>query len=345
MKRLPLTVISLLLTLIICTFFNCKKNRSPDVPSEPSGPLIGIIDSNYSFSSYSIDSNNDSLTIRFDWGDGDTSNWGLWVANEDLVSMSHSWSITGTYFIKAQAKDEVGATSNWSEPHLIVITTNQPPDNPSEPLGANFGRIGILYTFTCKAIDADTDKVSIRFAWGNNDTSDWSAWVSSGDSVSTSYTWTLADTYFIRAQAKDFKGVTSAWSAGHKIIITNVTEGTLKWRCQIENLVWTSVMRSSPAISSEDVIYIGSRDGDLYAINYDGNLLWRFPTAGGVYSSSAIDHQGSIYIGSDDCYLYAVNPDGTLKWQYKTDAGIYSTPALGSDIQFMYYHTTAIFMH
>ncbi len=88
---------------------------------------------------------------------------------------------------------------------------------------------------------------------------------------------------------------------------------------------------SSPALTG-DVIYFGSNDGYLYAVNSDGSLKWKFKTEGGIYGSSpAIAQNGTIYIGSDDHYLYAVNPDGTLKWKFKTGDWIWSSPVIGSD--------------
>jgi len=36
------------------------------------------------------------------------------------------------------------------------------------------------------------------------------------------------------------------------------------------------------------------------------------------FSSPALDGQGVLYVGSDDRYLYAINPDGTLKWKFAT---------------------------
>ena len=35
-----------------------------------------------------------------------------------------------------------------------------------------------------------------------------------------------------------------------------------------------------------------------------------------------------IYVGSDDNKVYALNPDGTLKWSYTTGSAVYSSPAM-----------------
>jgi outer membrane protein assembly factor BamB len=63
----------------------------------------------------------------------------------------------------------------------------------------------------------------------------------------------------------------------------------------------------------------------------DGTLKWKFTTGGNVKSSPVIDKDGVIYCGSEDKNLYAINPDGSLKWIYNAGAIIYSTPAIASD--------------
>jgi len=90
---------------------------------------------------------------------------------------------------------------------------------------------------------------------------------------------------------------------------------------------------SSPAIGSDGIIYVGSGDGYLYAINPDGTLKWKYRAWGSVDSSPAIGSDGIIYVGSQIgyCGLHAINPDGTLKWKYQTVNNVWSSPAIGSD--------------
>jgi hypothetical protein len=66
---------------------------------------------------------NDSLSFRFDWGAGDTSDWLGPVLAGETLSVSHSWSVPATYGIHVQAKDMdgFGVTSDWSQPHATVI--------------------------------------------------------------------------------------------------------------------------------------------------------------------------------------------------------------------------------
>ena len=58
---------------------------------------------------------------------------------------------------------------------------------------------------------------------------------------------------------------------------------------------------------------------------------WNFATAGQIDSSAAVAADGTIYIGSDDGNLYALNPDGTQKWVFATGNIINTVPAIASD--------------
>jgi len=63
---------------------------------------------------------------------------------------------------------------------------------------------------------------------------------------------------------------------------------------------------SSPVISLEGTIYIGSNNNYLYALNPDGTLKWKFETGDGIFSSPRISSDGTVYVGSWDGYLYAL---------------------------------------
>jgi len=84
-------------------------------------------------------------------------------------------------------------------------------------------------------------------------------------------------------------------------------DGTLKWKYEIEGLVY-----SSPAIGSDGTIYFGSTDNYVYALNSDGTLRWKFETGAEIYCSPTIGMDGTIYIASNDGYLYAISGSGTL---------------------------------
>jgi outer membrane protein assembly factor BamB len=91
-------------------------------------------------------------------------------------------------------------------------------------------------------------------------------------------------------------------------------------------------VKSSPAVDpGRDMIYVGSNDNKLYAINSNGSLEWAFTTGGDVISSPAVGSDGTIYVGSNDNRVYAIRPDGTQKWQFVTGGDVRSSPAIASD--------------
>jgi eukaryotic-like serine/threonine-protein kinase len=75
---------------------------------------------------------------------------------------------------------------------------------------------------------------------------------------------------------------------------------------------------SSPTISG-GLVYFGSDDKTLYAVDAStGELKWKFATGGPVRSSAAIV-DGTVYFGSYDGNFYALDAtSGKLKWKFAT---------------------------
>ena len=113
-------------------------------------------------------------------------------------------------------------------------------------------------------------------------------------------------------------GIDGAWGA----------DGTEKWAFKTDGPVG-----ASPAVGSDGIVYVTSKDGNLYAINPDGSKKWafNFTSAGPIGASAAMGNDGTLYVGSA-AGLYAINPDGTLKWHvFDVDGAVYSCPAIGAD--------------
>jgi outer membrane protein assembly factor BamB len=96
-------------------------------------------------------------------------------------------------------------------------------------------------------------------------------------------------------------------------------------------------IESSAAVDPDDgTIYIGSDDGNVWAINPDGTEKWQYDTGAEVESSPIVDLDGTIYVGSTNGRFFALNPDGSLKWAFPVPplgpvGSIPGSPALGSD--------------
>jgi len=90
--------------------------------------------------------------------------------------------------------------------------------------------------------------------------------------------------------------------------------GTVLWTFPTQGEVW-----SSPAVQ-DGVVYFGSDDHSVYAVNVKTHKLkWQFTTGDIVRSRPAVD-KGKVYISSDDGYLFAVNAK-TGKQVWKFDMG------------------------
>lgn len=202
-------------------------SQAPYAPTV-TGPTSGNPNVSYNFNATTTDPDNDLISIRFAWGDGDTSDWSGYVSSGSTITMSHSYSNTGTYNIRAQARDIHNLRSAWSSPHQIAIYTgtNNPPNIPTLT-GPTSGYVTVVQTFSATTTDPDGQNISIRFAWGDGDTSNWSGYVSSGGTVQDTHTYTTTGTFSVRAQARDIQNATSGWSSPHSI---NITEGIVMTR-------------------------------------------------------------------------------------------------------------------
>ncbi len=99
-------------------------NSPPNTPSTPSGPTSGYTDTTYTFSTSTTDPDGDQVSYYWDWGDGTYTGWTSYTSSGSTVSASHSWSSTGTYYIKVKAKDTHGAQSSYSSTHSILISSS-----------------------------------------------------------------------------------------------------------------------------------------------------------------------------------------------------------------------------
>ncbi len=84
---------------------------------------------------------------------------------------------------------------------------------------------------------------------------------------------------------------------------------------------------STPALggsSVEEVIYVGSYDGKLHAINFDGTERWNYVTGGPIFASPTIGPDYTVYVGSHDGYFYAIageHPLAVTAWpKFRRDA-------------------------
>ena len=96
-------------------------NTSPEKPEKPSGNISGNVDVEYTYSTKTMDPDNDLVYYMFDWGDGSYSRWLGPFESGETCSAKHSWSRYGVYHVRVIACDVYGYKSVWSEELNVTI--------------------------------------------------------------------------------------------------------------------------------------------------------------------------------------------------------------------------------
>ena len=113
-----------LVVTALAVLAGCGRNRPPDTPPAPDGPVSGITGTAYTFVARGSDPDGDRIAYRFSWDGGDTSKW-VQPDADSTCMVSRTWasdrSSLGTYTIRVQLKDEHDLESDWSAGHEITI--------------------------------------------------------------------------------------------------------------------------------------------------------------------------------------------------------------------------------
>ena len=99
-------------------FFSISSQASSYIPSAPEGPYEGDIGVEYEFKVYTSES---AASWKFDWDDGNYSDWVSLEDSLDYVSQNYSWDKEGEYSIRVKHKAKYIGESDWSSSLKITI--------------------------------------------------------------------------------------------------------------------------------------------------------------------------------------------------------------------------------
>jgi outer membrane protein assembly factor BamB len=137
-------------------------------------------------------------------------------------------------------------------------------------------------------------------------------------------------------QTKLTQGIVSKYRGGWQMFLQNpcrtgnsavelapVAQGKARWTFPAEGPI-----DSSPAIY-KGVIYVGSDDGHVYAIDeQNGRMIWRSKLGDKVKSSPAVG-DGMLIVGCEDKKIYGLDlKDGKQIWSHETTDRVSSSPAV-----------------
>ncbi len=173
-----------------------------------------------------------------------------------------------------------------------ILGGNKPPVKPPAPSGPDMRAIGIAGSYTAVTTDPENDSISYQFNWGaTNDTSAWSLFVKSGDSVKMSHTWDEAGTYEVKVRARDIKGKVSDWSPSLTVTVR------------------LNQMPQTPAMPTGPLSGVRGRSYYFYATTTDpDNDMVQFRFSWGDGDTS--DWGGFVSSGGRDSAVHTFNTGG-----------------------------------
>jgi hypothetical protein len=191
------------------------------------------------------------------------------------------------------------------------------------PSGPESGRTGALLFFRGSATHPNGDEVAIRFDWGDGDTSMWTDWLASGETLLLSHRWSTADTYSVRAQAKDTAGTISDWSDVFEVTIVSAWTQTFGGAADDEGYAVVASADGGYVVAGHTSSF-GAGSDDIYLVKTDvgGNDVWTktfggsgfdagyaiAPTADGGCITTGV--RFSDYVGYSDVCLVKTDASG-----------------------------------
>ncbi len=107
--------------------------------------------------------------------------------------------------------------------------------------------------------------------------------------------------------------------------------GCVQWTFETDGAVWSAVTVGGSNIDSR--LYVGSEDGKVYGLNFNGKFLWSYDANTAFVGSPAVGYFGMLYAGGEDGWLYALDKQGRLRWTFTTGEGIYSSAMVSGEGQ------------
>lgn len=104
-------------------------NYAPEKPTSINGPNEGKKGETYTYSTSSMDSDNDDIFFLFDWDDGTNTGWLGPFDSGDTCSASHIWNNQGSYQIKVIARDRCFSKSDWTTMEVTMPKTRSITDS------------------------------------------------------------------------------------------------------------------------------------------------------------------------------------------------------------------------
>jgi M6 family metalloprotease-like protein len=277
-------------------------------------------------------STNNPVSWFWNWGDGSTDN--ITVQNP-----LHTFTRGGKFSINLTAINPYGSNTSPN----MVITVHTRPYNlqiiPDIPHGTAHVPHKIVFTGSADVYDG-----TLHYNWLID-----GAETSNSNPISVPFDGSASGTHTIKME------VIGTYGSANMSILYNLLAASPGWkfRSDLNNsgvyddggtrpanvLKWSFLtgggIHSSPAIA-DGVVYVGSYDGKVYALDTStGRNLWN-STLGGILSSSPAVVNNVVFIGCSDGKVYALDAlTGTVLWTSITGGDVQSSPAIADGVVYV----------
>ncbi len=137
---------------------NEYENYAPDAPSAPTGGAMSEINESVEFTSTGTDPNRQQVYYKWDWGDGEVTDWMGPFDYEVASVLSHAWTGAGQYNILTKLKDIHDVEGPWSSAGFIDIWEC---GNADDKIGVNINDIIYLINYKYKGGPAPVPELSV----------------------------------------------------------------------------------------------------------------------------------------------------------------------------------------
>ena len=285
-----------------------------------------------------------------------TTNWATSISDDDRGShgtpaIADGMAYVGTYDGVVSAVsvadgeiewqtdvgDAAAASPTYHEGKLYVAVEYATPSGTVVVMDAESGDVEWRddrptdHPHSTVAVDLERD----RFLFGSNDGHVY-AWSLSGPERA----WTFDTGGEVKAPIAVSRGIAVVPSWAGTVTAVDVADGTGLWEFQTDEDVSptadpdpmrTGGVMCAPAVH-DGTAYVGSHNGDAYAIDLaTGEELWS-TTTGGLITGSVTATNEHVLVGSYDAKLYALDrADGSVTWTVEGKGDVTSAPLVAGD--------------
>jgi hypothetical protein len=307
--------------ILLALFVGCANQ-----PTAPLTPAADIHNDSLCFFTASTDPSGLKVQCVFSWGDGDTSVSNLTLSG-DTVWCNHAFADTGTFRIKARARNERGRQSKWSPE--CTFHASHPPQLTDTIAGPVRWVIDHWYRVSVRVVDPEGDSVALRFIWSDSTPSAWTAFVPSGSVIADSFRWTTTGQRRLHVALKDKGSMTSL--AGQRKIL-DVADIAVLWDTR-DSDYYSETSPTVGMIDGQTVIYVATEDA-LMCFDAAGRVRWaNFDDYPDTYYAPSLSSDGlHLYVGDLGYGLACFDTrTGRRVWMVDSLCDVYGTPVAGPD--------------